>query len=279
LTFRARLEMLRGSLGVAALSLAVIATPALHAGQQSGASENEPNSVYVPQAPTGRPDRSAGEGPGDGPAPHEDAGSRVYYPDAITPEATAAARARQAAQQQVATQEQARADSRLSQVGGSDRDTDPVEQLPSDDAAKVLAQLTAAERQVLLDAVEGTDICERETDIPAIKALCAQRIETRSEEFAQVSSKTLSAEERLLGEGLDGDRVETLESAIAQLARNADAGQFSNQVLASVTLENSAAAPGEQPPGEGDPASELSAETQALINAIVNQFGGTTGSQ
>jgi len=279
LIFRPRLEVPRGSCGTVALAVAMVVAPALQAGQQPGGSNADASSVYVPQAPTGGQDQPAGVESGDVPAPHEDAGSRVYYPDAITPEATATARARQAAQQQVATQERAMAGSQLSQVGGSERDTDAVEQLPSDDAEEVLAQLTAAERQVLLDAVEGTDICERETDIPAIRALCAQRIETRSEEFAQASSNTLSAEERLLGEGLDGDRIETLESAISQLARNADAGQFSNQVLASVTLDDSAGIPGEQPPGEGDPGSELSAETQALINAIVNQFGVTTGSQ
>ncbi|MGB7418223.1 MAG: hypothetical protein WA918_03495, partial [Erythrobacter sp.] len=40
----------------------------------------------------------------------------------------------------------------------------------SGDPLRTFGQLSAAERQVLLEAVEGTDICERDSDIPAIRA-------------------------------------------------------------------------------------------------------------
>lgn len=151
-----------------------------------------------------------------------------------------------------------------------------VDQLSDGTSAEALAQLTEAERQVLLEAVEGTDICERASDIPAIKALCEGRIETRSAEFTPPKGE--SAEDRLLGGGLDPDRIATLEAAVARLSRSgADADDFSNQVLASVALGGQAlndaqatAAP------DGDPAADLSPETQALINSIVQQFGGGT---
>ena len=126
---------------------------------------------------------------------------------------------------------------------------------------------------MLLEAVEGTDICERATNIAAIQALCDGRIETRSAEFSG-PTRELTPEERLLGEGLGGERVATLESAITRLAENTgDSNDFSNQVIASVALGNPLADSGPVPSEEGA-VGELSADTQALVNAIVTQLGG-----
>ncbi len=246
-------------------TVAAMAQPATQAGEDQ---------VFVEQAPA----RAEAEDPA-----RQSGASRpspVYFPDAITPEASIAARERRAAQDQIGAQDTSGANAALPQVARDSEDGREVEQLSDGDGVRALAQLSEAEQQVLLEAVEGTDICERDPDVPAIRALCADRIETRSAEFAQDNRYKPSAEERLLGEGLDGDRAANLESAIARLARSGvEADDFSNQVIASVGLDNAQSGQGQQPSGEGDPASELSAETQALINAIVEQFGGNTGGQ
>jgi len=268
---RARLLVL-GCLGI--LAIATIFSPEAFA--QSGEQQSGED-VFVSQAPSESASPDSAADVGESRTSERPTGpSRVYYPDAITPEAAIAARARRAEQEQLQTE--GNRDPELAQVA-TDDDGSPVEQLSDEEGARALAQLSPAERQVLLDAVEGTDICEHESDVPAIRALCADRIETRSEEFAQDNRYRPSAEERLLGEGLDGDRRTTLESAIARLSRNSvEADDFSNQVLASVALDNARAAQqGENAAEEEGAEGELSAETQALINAIVDQFGGNQG--
>lgn len=205
----------------------------------------------------------------------DDATSKVYFPDAITPETVAEARARAALPPQIEATA-ARRDTPVDQVSapashtGSDND---VAQLSDGNSNAALAQLSAAERRVLLDAVEGTDICERGSDIPALKALCEGRIETRSEEFAQ--NRGRSAEDSLLGGGLDAGRVATLEAAIARLAgADANPGNFDNQVVASVALNNQSLNQAQATNQEGDPTADLSQETQALVGAIIQQLGG-----
>lgn len=211
-----------------------------------------------------------------------DASSKVYFPEAITPQSVARARARsqarrqaneRAAQQTQLESEAAPANAALAQISGEEQRGQAVTQLTEGESSSVLAQLSAAERQVLLDAVEGTDICERSSDIPALQELCAGRIETRSAEFAQNSGG--SAEDSLLGGGLDSTQVATLEAAIARLARNSgNSDDFSNQVIASVALGNAALSDAQATSAEGDPTSELSEETQAVVSAIVQQLGG-----
>ena len=207
----------------------------------------------------------------------EDASSKVYFPDAITPESVAAARARAARQAQIEAAQidaaQAAADASLDQVSASGDTENDVSQLSDRSADPALAQLSPAERQVLLEAVEGTDICERGSDIPALKALCDARLEDRSEEFAQ--NRGGSAEDNLLGGGLDAGRVATLQAAIARLAgAGANPGNFDNQVVASVALNNQALSDAQATAAEGDPTSGLSPETQGVVNAIVQQLGG-----
>ncbi|MEM1051834.1 MAG: hypothetical protein AAGI28_07035 [Pseudomonadota bacterium] len=203
----------------------------------------------------------------------EDASSKVYFPDAITPESVAAARARAARQQQIEAAALAERDAELAQVSVTGEGNE-VAQLSDGSSTAALAQLSAAEQRVLLDAVEGTDICERGTDIPALQALCETRLETRSEEFAQ-EEETGSAEDRLLGGGLDASRVATLEAAIARLARaQANPANFDNQVVASVALSNQTLNDAQATATEGDPTAELSQETQSLVAAIIQQLGG-----
>jgi hypothetical protein len=202
----------------------------------------------------------------------EDASSKVYFPDAITPESVAAARARAEERQRQIEAAKAQWTTPVAQVSAQG-DSNEVAQLSDGSSTAALAQLTAAERRVLLDAVEGTDICERGSDIPALQELCESRIETRSAEFAQ--AETTSAEDSLLGGGLDAGRAATLQAAIARLAgAEANPGDFDNQVVASVALNNQSLNDAQATAAEGDPTAELSQETQSLVAAIIQQLGG-----
>ncbi len=202
----------------------------------------------------------------------EDNSSKVYFPDEITPESVAAARARAAqAQMERARNQDVDPDvAQLSQTGEGGRE---VEQLSDGQSAEVLAQLTPAQREVLIDAVEGTDICDQEQSIPALRALCEDRLETRSAEFTQ-SSQGATAAEAILGESLDSDRIATLEAAIARLAKGANGSSgVDDSVIASVAFTNQNAVSNEAAV-ESDPANDLTPETQAVVNAIVQQLGG-----
>lgn len=238
------------TVGIASL---LLAAPALVQAQETGSSDQS-SAVFVQQAP-------------------EDNSSKVYFPDEITPQSVAEARARAAQQQQL---EQAAAPdeevAQLSQGGEGARD---VVQLSDGNSAQALAQLTNEERQVLLEAVEGTDICDRADNIPAIRDLCESRIETRSAEFAR-RDQSGSAEDNLLGGRFDSARLATLEAAITRLARSSGrAEDFSDQAIASVALgQQQSLTDTEAAAAEGDPTAELSPETQALVNAIVTHLGG-----
>ena len=245
------------SLGLVLTAPVLVAAPLAAQEVASSGSQNVPRdeSAFVKQAP-------------------EDQSSKVYFPDAITPQSVAAARARAARQQQIEAANAARAADAVAQVSSGEDSGNDVAQLSDGSSAEALAQLSAAERRVLLDAVEGTDICERGSDIPALQELCEGRIETRSEEFAN-SNQAGSAEDNLLGGGLDAGRVATLQAAIARLAgADANPGSFDNQVVASVALNNQSLSGAQATAAEGDPTGELSQETQALVSAIVQQLGG-----
>ena len=233
--------------------------------------QNNPNKVpreesaFINQAP-----EDAREQVDAQPQPRQ-IGSPVYFPDQITPQTVAAARARAAEQEQLARE---RANAALAQVSSGEGAQD-VDQLSDGQSAQALAQLSPAERQVLLEAVEGTDICEQANNIPAIRALCEERIETRSAEFAQRRNNG-SAEDNLLGGRFDSDRIATLEAAISRLAQNSGrAENISDQAIASVALGQQAVLSDAQATAaEGEGGIELSPETQAVVNAIVSQLGG-----
>lgn len=152
-----------------------------------------------------------------------------------------------------------------------------VPQLSKAELDATLAQLTPAERSVLLQAVTGTDICDRPPAVAAIIALCKTRIETRSGELSKPGERPASAEERLLRGGLESNGMPAVEAVIARLARTNGASssdEFSSQTIASVALTQPAASP---PPGTDEGKPGLSDGTNALINAIVQQLGGPPG--
>lgn len=152
-------------------------------------------------------------------------------------------------------------------------------QLSKADLDATLAQLTPGERRVLLQAIKGTDICDNPPAVAAIIALCRTRIETRSAEFSSKPEQALSAEERLLRGGLDDNGLPTVERVIERLSRVtvASSDNFSNQAIASIAL---APPPQQDRPGneEDQTGLGLGSETDALINAIVQQLGGAGGS-
>lgn len=151
-------------------------------------------------------------------------------------------------------------------------------QLSRADLDATLAQLSAGERRVLLQAIEGTDICDRPPAVAAIVTLCQSRIETRSGEFATTPEKPLTAEERLLRGGVESNGQPSVEAVISRLSRAtpASSDDFSNQAIASVALAPQISS--DKPEEEGDPTGlGLGNETEALINAIVTQLGGGAG--
>lgn len=151
-------------------------------------------------------------------------------------------------------------------------------QLSEAELEATLAQLTPAERSVLLQAIEGSDICDNPPAVAAIVALCRTRIETRSSEFAAAPERPLTAEERLLSGGVEASGLPSVEAVIARLSRVnlASSEDFNNQAIASIAL---APPPAPEKPGGEDDATGLGLgqETEALINAIVQQLGGQGG--
>jgi hypothetical protein len=150
-----------------------------------------------------------------------------------------------------------------------------VAQLSRADLDASLAQLSAAERRVLLQAIEGSDICNDPPRVAAIIALCQTRIETRSGDFTAPPEITLSAEDRLLRGDLEGSTLPTLAAVIDRLARGgASSGDFSNQAIAAIALGTTAPTPTGRPEEEAESTASLGEEAQALINALINQLGG-----
>lgn len=150
-----------------------------------------------------------------------------------------------------------------------------VAQLSRADLDASLAQLSAAERRVLLQAIEGSDICDDPPRVAAIIALCQNRIETRAGDFRTPPELTLSAEDRLLSGDLQNTSLPTLTAVIDRLARGGAAiGDPSNQAIAAIALGTTPPTIDRKREDEADSTGKLGEEAQALINALINQLGG-----
>jgi hypothetical protein len=122
-------------------------------------------------------------------------------------------------------------------------------------------------------AIEGQDRCDPQNNPrdAAADPACQQVLETRSAEFVRPDPAELSPEQRLLAQ----------ERAGAERATGSDARRVARQVMGTDTDDESAAqalasvsvSQSQQRPQETEQPS-LSAETQALINAIVAGAGG-----
>jgi hypothetical protein len=162
-----------------------------------------------------------------------------------------------------------------SQITSRAQGTPGMAQLSRADLDATLAQLSPAERRVLLQAIEGTDICDNPPTVAAILTLCQNRLETRSQEFGAIAESAPSAEEQLMRGDLENAALPTVGQVIERLARGgASSGDFSNQAIASIALATPATTP-PRPREEEQPAAQSFAEeSQALINALINQLGG-----
>lgn len=171
-----------------------------------------------------------------------------------------------------------RLDTPPTQIVSTGESGSPMVQLSGAELEATLAQLTPSERRVLLQAIEGSDICDNPPNVPAIIALCRSRLETRSDEFAAREEQPLSAEERLIRGDLDNTGLPSVERVIERLSRanSASSNDFNNQAIASIALAPTQ--PPERPDNEENPTGlGLGSETEALINAIVQQLGGAQG--
>ncbi len=161
-----------------------------------------------------------------------------------------------------------------SQITARTQSGSSVAQLSKSELEATLAQLSKAERRVLLQAIQGTDICDNPPQVSAVIALCQTRLETRSQEFTAVAEGALSAEEQLLRGDFDNAALPSVSQVIDRLARTSAASDdFSNQAIASIALA-APAAPRQSAEDELGAAQGLGEPTQALINAIINQLGG-----
>lgn len=192
-----------------------------------------------------------------------------------TPPAAARARERRAqtTSQQIPAPNPARETAQISVTRQSGAG---ISQLSQADLEATLAQLSANERRVLLDAIRGTDICENAPEVAAIRTLCANRIETRASEFGDREPQAISAEESLLRGGLDENNAPNVVQVIQRLSRTSTAADnFDNQEIASIAL-----APPAAPAGQDEEAGALSGlppGTEGIINAIINRLGGGAG--
>ena len=161
-----------------------------------------------------------------------------------------------------------------SQIASRAESGPAVAQLSKADLDATLAQLSAAERRVLLQAIEGTDICNDPPKVAAIITLCQNRLETRSQEFAAPVAPVRSAEEQLLRGDLETAGLPSIAEVIDRLARGSAASDDpSNQAIASIALARPVG-PAKPEDEEGVDATGLSPETQGLVNALINQLGG-----
>jgi hypothetical protein len=175
----------------------------------------------------------------------------------------------------------ARAEVAPPQLAASGESTRGIPQLSKAELEATLAQLTPAERSVLMQAIEGSDICDNPPPVAAIIALCRTRLETRAAEFAARSEKPLTPEEQLLRGGLQRNGLPSIEAVIARLAQltaAATSDDFSNQAIASVAL-TPRTGPSKPSKEEKQAGVGLGPESEALLNAIAQQLGSQAASR
>lgn len=163
----------------------------------------------------------------------------------------------------------------VEQVSRGDNSAFVDQKTASDDNPDNLPQLSAADTEVTLGRIDGIDRCSAELLTAKDADYCRRRIENRSEEFATRPASTLSAEQRLLGERLTHLHGTGIDQAARAPGSTASPDDREFQALASITLTTPAAdSAAEGKPGDGN---DLSAETQALLDAIVARLSNPGG--
>lgn len=124
--------------------------------------------------------------------------------------------------------------------------------------------------------VEGLDRCRAELLSSRDKKYCDQVIENRSAEFSGPDPAVLTPEQKLLGEReFDLGRTGPDAAARRLAVGRTSATDVESQAIASIVL-NSPVSTEQQPTASEEP-TDMAAETQALIEAIVNNIGGQGG--
>lgn len=145
---------------------------------------------------------------------------------------------------------------------------------PSDSRDGEVPQLSVSDNEIALGRVEGIDRCSAELLSAQEKAYCDRRIEARSAEFTTQQSAPLSAEQKLLGERLAAGRGTGIEGATRSAASGVSADDRDFQALAAITFQDP---PAPAPDAKTGQPSDVSAETQALIDAIVAKLSNPGG--
>ncbi|MEH6789335.1 hypothetical protein [Parasphingorhabdus sp.] len=177
------------------------------------------------------------------------------------------------------------------QLSATKSTADSPEQLASEGTPKSVEQLSTSDRDTqsspALSAraqsydtatarVEGLDRCRAELLSSRDKTYCDQVIENRSAEFAGPNPALLTPEQKLLGEReFDLGRTGPDAAARRLAVGRTSAADTESQAIASIVL-NSPVATEQQPAAPEEP-TDMAAETQALIEAIVNNIGGQGG--
>ncbi len=257
-----RTRMRLAQLIAPAAAMACIAAPGHSAQQQSDRASRTETVQIGEQADSGAPQ----------PAPRAAPGSAYLDTDRTAAAAAPRPSLMQASGDQIT---RSAGNAPTSQISSRTQSGAGISQLSKADLDATLAQLSAVERRVLLQAIEGTDICDNPPEVAAIIALCLNRLETHSQDFAEMSDRSLSAEERLLRGDLENTALPSLGQVIERLARGGAASDdFSNQAIASIAL-GAPPAPPSRPGDEEDTANPtFSEEAQALVNALINQLTG-----
>lgn len=130
--------------------------------------------------------------------------------------------------------------------------------------------------QTTVMKIEGTDRCSAELLSAKDRDYCQRVIENRSAEYSGPQEVPLTPEQKLLAERNFKLIDHGAEGAIKRLATGKNSAEDSdNQAIASVVLGSQEAStqPAQDQPAE----SNLSAETQALLEAIIKNVSGNPG--
>lgn len=130
--------------------------------------------------------------------------------------------------------------------------------------------------QTTVVKIEGTDRCSAELLSARDRDYCQRVIENRAAEYSGPQEIPLTPEQKLLAERNFKLIDHGAEGAIRRLANGKNSAEDSdNQAIASVVLGSQEAStqPAQDQPAE----SNLSAETQALLEAIIKNVSGNPG--
>jgi hypothetical protein len=139
---------------------------------------------------------------------------------------------------------------------------------------KEMPQLSRPDTTVEFARVEGMDRCSAELLSAEDAEFCARRIEARSSDYTTRSEAPLTAEQVLVGEKYaSAGGVSAVGASREAARRDVSAEDKDLQALASITLVPAPQAPA----GEEEKDGGLPSETEALIEAIVNQLAQPGG--